>query len=81
MVACLPLLRVRGSAPSPVPWMLIASTGFQSIMAYSRLDFGRVSRGLVQVFSCLALSVPTGVRSDFAPDGSPHFWFCLVVRI
>ena len=40
MVACLPLLRVRGSAPSPVPWMLIASTGFRSIMAYSRLDFG-----------------------------------------
>ena len=40
MVACLPLLRVRESAPSPVPWMLIASTGFRSIMAYSRLDFG-----------------------------------------
>ena len=40
MVACLPLLRVRGSAPSPVPWMLIASTGFRSMMAYSRLDFG-----------------------------------------
>ena len=40
MVACLPLLRVRGSAPSPVPWMLIASTGFRSIMAYCRHDFG-----------------------------------------
>ena len=40
MVACLPLLRVRGSALSPVPWILIASTGFRSIMAYSRLDFG-----------------------------------------
>ena len=40
MVACLPLLRVGGTAPSPVPWMLIASTGFRSIMAYSRLDFG-----------------------------------------
>ena len=79
MVACLPLLRVRGSAPSPVPWMLIASTGLRSIMAYSRLDFGGVSRGLVQVFSCLALSVPIGVCSDFAQDGSPHFWFCLVV--
>ena len=39
-VACLPLLRVGGTAPSPVPWMLIASTGFRSIMAYSRLDFG-----------------------------------------
>ena len=40
MVACLPLLRVGGTAPSPVPWMLIASTGFRPIMAYSRLDFG-----------------------------------------
>ena len=40
MVACLPLLRVGGTAPSPVPWMLIASTGFWSIMAYSRLDCG-----------------------------------------
>ena len=27
----------------------------------------------MQVFSCLALSVPIGVRSDFAPDDSPHF--------
>ena len=40
MVACLPLLRVGGTAPSPVPWMLVASTGFRSIMAYSRLYFG-----------------------------------------
>ena len=40
MVACLPLLRVGGTAPSPVPWMLVASTGFWSIMAYSRLYFG-----------------------------------------
>ena len=40
MVACLPLLRVGGTAPSPVPWMLIASTDFRSILAYSRLDFG-----------------------------------------
>ena len=28
MVACLPLLRVGGPAPSPVPLMLVASTGF-----------------------------------------------------
>ena len=28
MVACLPLLRVGGMAPSPVPLMLVASTGF-----------------------------------------------------
>ena len=27
----------------------------------------------MQVFSCLALSVPVGVRSDLAPTGSPHF--------
>ena len=34
----------------------------------------------MQVFSCLALSVPIGVRSDFAPDGSPHFWSLLAPR-
>ena len=28
MVVCLPLLRVGGTAPSPVPLMLVASTGF-----------------------------------------------------
>ena len=28
MVACLPLLRVGGTAPSPVPLMLVALTGF-----------------------------------------------------
>ena len=28
IVACLPLLRVEGTAPSPVPLMLVASTGF-----------------------------------------------------
>ena len=28
MVACLPLLRVGQTAPSPVPLMLVASTGF-----------------------------------------------------
>ena len=28
MVACLPHLRVGGTAPSPVPLMLVASTGF-----------------------------------------------------
>ena len=32
--------RCGGTAPSPVPWMLVASTGFRSIMAYSRLYFG-----------------------------------------
>ena len=28
IVACLPLLRVGGTAPSPVPWMLVASDRF-----------------------------------------------------
>ena len=40
MVACLPLLRVGGTAPSPVPLMLVALTGFPVNMAFSRLYFG-----------------------------------------
>ena len=69
MVACLPLLRVWRTAPSPIPLMLCASTGiyFRSVLASSRLSFVWVIGGLVQVFSCLALSVPVGVRSGFAP--------------
>ena len=57
------------------PWCLLHRSVFRSIMAYSRLYFGCVSRGLVQVFSCLALSVSVGVRSDLALTGSPHFGF------
>ena len=75
MVACLPLLRVGGTAPSPVPLMLVASTGFPVNHDLFKTLLWGVSSGLVQVFSCLALSVPVGVRSDFAPAVSPHFGF------
>ena len=40
------------------------------------LDFPLVSfQRACAAFSCLALSVPVGVRSDFAPAVSPHFGF------
>ena len=80
MVACLPLLRVWRTAPSHIPLMLCASTGiyFRSILASSRLSFVWVFGGLVQVFSCPALSVPVGVCSGFAPADFSSLWFCLV---
>ena len=83
MVACLPFLRVWRTALSHIPLMLCASTGiyFRSILASSRLSFVWVFGGLVQVFSCLALSVPVGVRSGFAPADFSSLWFCLVERI
>ena len=83
MVACLPLLREWRTAPSRVPLMLCASTGiyFRSILATSRLSFLWVFGGLVQVFSCLALSLPVGVRSVFAPADFSSLWLCLVERI
>ena len=82
MVACLPLLRVWQTAPSHIPLMICASTGiyFQSILA-SRLSFVWVFGGLVQIFSCLALSVPVGVCSGFAPADFFSLWLCLVERI
>ena len=66
-----------------IPLMLCASTGiyFRSILASSRLSFVWVFSGLVQVFSCLALSVPVVVRSSFAPADFSSLWFCLVERI
>ena len=66
-----------------VPLMLCASTGnsFWSILASSRLSFVWDFSGLVQVFSCLALSVPVGVRSIFSPAGFSSLWLCLVERI
>ena len=69
LVACLPLLREWRTATSHVPLMLCASTGiyFRSILASSTLSFVWVFSGLVQVFSCLALSVPVRVRSVFSP--------------
>ena len=83
MGACLPLLRVWRTAPSHIPLMLCASTGiyFRSILASSSISFVWVFGGRVQVLSCLALSVPVGVRSDFAPADFSSLWFCLVVRI
>ena len=83
MVACLPLLRVWRTAPSHIPLMLCASTAiyFRSILPSSRLSFVWVFSGLVQVFSCLALSVPVGVRSGFAPADFSSLWLCLVDRI
>ena len=71
------------TVPSHIPLMLCASTGiyFRSILASSRLSFVWVFGGLVQVFSCLALSVPVGVRSGFALADVSSLWFCLVVRI
>ena len=83
MVACLLLLRVWRTAPSHIPLMLCASTRiyFRSILASSRLSFVWFFGGLVQVFFCLALSVPVGVRSGFAPADLSSLWFCLVERI
>ena len=83
MVACLPLLWVWRTAPSLIPLMLCASTGvyFRSILASSRLSFVWVFGRLVQVFSCLVLSVPVGVCSGFAPADFSSLWFCLVEKI
>ena len=83
MVACLPLLRVWRTAPCLIPLMLCASTGifFRSILASSRLSFVWVFGGLVQILSCLTLSVPVGVRSGCAPADFSSLWFGLVVRI
>ena len=83
MVACLPLLRVWRTAPSRVPLMLCASTGIYFRSIWPLLDFPLcgVFGGLVQVFSCLALSVPVGVRSGFAPADFSSLWLCLVERI
>ena len=82
MVACLSLLREWRMATSRVPLMLCASTGicFRSILASSRLSFVWDFGGLVQVFSCLTLSVPVGVRSVFSPADFSSPWLCLVGR-
>ena len=54
---------------------------FQSILAFSRLSLLWVFSGLVQVLSCLALSVPVGVHSVLSPAGFSSLWLCLVERI
>ena len=51
---------------------------FRSILASSRLSLLWVFSGLVQVLSCLALSVPVGVRSVLSPAGFSSLWLCLV---
>ena len=82
MVAFLPLLRVWWTAPSHVPLMLCASTGIFSGQSWPLLVyFVGVFVGLVQVFSCITLSMPVGVRSGFAPAVFSSLWFCLVERI
>ena len=66
-----------------IPLMLCASTVnfFRSILASSRLSLLWVVSGLVQVLSCLALSVPVRVRSVWLPAGFSSLWLCLVDRI
>ena len=83
LVDCLPLLREWRAATTLVPLMPCASTGisFRSILASAGLSFGSGFGGLVQVFSCLALSVPVGVLSDFSPADFSSLWLCLVKRI
>ena len=54
---------------------------FRSILASSRLSLLWVFSGLVQVLSCLTLSVPVGVRSVLSPAVYSSLWLCLVVRI
>ena len=54
---------------------------FRSILASSRLSLLWVFSGLVQILSCLALSVPVGVRSVLAPAVFSSLWLCLVERI
>ena len=63
------------------PWCFVHRPVFWSILAYARLSLVWVFGGLVQVFSCLALSVPVGVLSGFAPADFSSLWFCLVVII
>ena len=53
----------------------------RSILASSKLSLLWVFSGLVQVLSCLALSVPVGVRSVLSPAGFSSLWLCLVERI
>ena len=77
--ACLPLLQEWRTATSRYPWCFV-HRNFQSILASSRLSLLWVFSGLVQVLSCLALSVPVGARSVFSPAGFSS-WLCLVERI
>ena len=65
------------------PWCLVHRPEFISGQSWPLLDFPLCAGfgGLVQVFSCLALSVPVGVLSDFLPADFSSLWLCLVERI
>ena len=67
------------SAPL-MPWALSEIFSGQS---WPLLDLTLlwIFSGLVQVLSCLALSVPVGVRSVLSPVGFSSLWLCLVERI
>ena len=54
---------------------------FRSILVSSRLSLLWVFSGLVQVLSCLALSLPVRVRSVLSQAGFFSLWLCLVERI
>ena len=54
---------------------------FRSILASFRLSLLWVFSGLVQVLSCLALSVPVRVRSVLSLAVFSSLWLCLVERI
>ena len=76
VVACPPLLRERRTEASLVPLMPCALAGisFRSILASSRLPYRGGFGGLVQVFSCLTLSVPVGGLSEtFHRPFSPRY--------
>ena len=83
MVACLPPPSgvADGSVSCTLDSLYIDRNYFRSLLASSSLSFVWVFGGLVQVFSCLALLVPVGVRSGFAPADFSSLWFCLVERI
>ena len=65
------------------PWCLVHWPEFISSQSWPLLDFHLRGGfgGLVQVFSCLTLSVPVGVVSDFSPVDFSSLWLCLVERI
>ena len=65
------------------PWRFVHRPEFISGRSWPFLDFPLCGGfgGLVQVFSCLALSVSVGVLSDFSPADFSSLWLCLVERI
>ena len=82
MVTCLPLLRVWRTAPSHIPLMLRASTGFSG-QSWPLLDFSLCgfSAGLCRSSLALPSWCLSRVRSGFAPADFCSLWLCLVERI